>query len=283
MTLVSEHVRLSQQEVKQNLLEILKAFHAFADQNDIRYSLGAGTLLGAVRHRGFIPWDDDIDVYVPRPDYDRIVEAAKGGWHSGSLRFTGFEIDGFPMPFIKMIDSSVRVIDHATKPSIPLHLWIDIFPMDGVPDDEKMARQYLKKTRLFIYLIKAGNYKFFGAGRTRAKRIAKMVVIPFVKMFDLNTWAERKLIDTAQSIRYETAQNVCDVAWNAYGVGEIIPRKKFEKMRLAEFEGCEFFATEGYDEWLRGMYGNYLELPPENKRVSHGVVAERVIARKGQR
>lgn len=272
---MGEQEYLSQQEIKSGLLEILKAFHEFAQLNDIRYSLGAGTLLGAIRHHGFIPWDDDIDVFVPRPDYDKIIRAAREGWNNGSLRFTGYEIDGFPMPFIKMIDSSIQVVDRATKPSIPLHLWIDIFPMDGVPDDMGAARRYLKKTRLLIYLIKAGNYKFFGAGRTRAKRIAKMLVIPFVKIFSLNSWAERKLINAARSIRYDTAKSVCDVVWNAYGPGEIISKEAFEKMTLVGFEGHEFRATDAYDDWLRGQYGDYMELPPEDKRVSHGVIAKR--------
>ena len=107
------------------------------------------------------------------------------------------------------------------------------------------------------------------------KRIAKMLVIPFVKLFGLNTWAERRLINDAKSIRYETAKNVCDVVWNAYGPGEIISRKAFEEMTLVSFEGHKFYATANYDSWLRGLYGNYMELPPESKRVSHGIVAER--------
>ena len=272
---MNETAHLSQQEVKRGLLEILDAFHEFALANDIRYSLGAGTLLGAIRHEGFIPWDDDIDVYVPRPDFDRIVKLAKAGWSNGSLRFTGFEIDGFPMPFVKMIDTSVQVVDRATRASVPLHLWIDVFPLDGVPDDEEQACRYLKKTRLLVYLIKAGNYKFFGAGRTRAKRIAKMLVIPFVRALRLNTWAERKLIETARSLKYDDSSNVCDVVWNAYGPGEIMPRSAFELMTSVNFEGREFRATSAYDEWLRGMYGDYMKLPPEEKRISHGIVARR--------
>lgn len=266
---------LAEDEVKSEILNILMGFDAFARENGIRYSLGAGTLLGAIRHHGFIPWDDDIDVYVPRPDYDRIVEMARAGWAEGPLRFTGFEIDGFPMPFVKMVNSSIKVFDRATKESIPLHLWIDVFPMDGAPSDPAEASALLRKTRLLVYLIKAGNYKFFKAGRTRAKRIAKMLVIPFVKLLGLNTWAERRLIATARSRRYEESELVCDIVWNAYGTGEIIARADFERTVPVQFEGRAFPATAAYDRWLKGLYGDYMRLPPEEQRVSHGVMAIR--------
>lgn len=272
---MSNKIQLSRAETKEKITDILIAFDEFAKANNIRYSLGAGTLLGAIRHQGFIPWDDDIDVYVPRPDYEKIVAMAKAGWASGDLRFTGFEIDDFPMPFIKMINSSIEVVDRATRKGIPLHLWIDIFPVDGMPDDPMQARRLLKTAKILIYLIKAGNYRFLGAGRTRAKRIAKMIAIPIVKACHLNSWAEYRLISIAKSNRYEESKTVCDVVWNAYGVGEIIDRLDFEEMSPVRFEGRGFPATTSYDKWLKGFYGDYMALPPKEQRVSHGVIAMR--------
>lgn len=275
----SDGKRLTDSEVKEGILRILLAFDEFSRENGIRYSLGAGTLLGAIRHEGFIPWDDDVDVYVPRPDYDRIVEMAREGWSSGDLRFTGFEVDGFPMPFVKMVDTSVEVVDRATKESIPLHLWIDVFPMDGVPADPAEARALLRRTKVLVYLIKVGNYKFFGAGRTRAKRLAKVLAAPFVILIRLNTWAERRIVAEARSRPYEESEYVCDVVWNAYGPGEAIAREDFERTVRVRFEGHDLPAASGYDGWLRGMYGDYMRLPPKGDRVSHGVVATRVESR----
>lgn len=262
------------EEVKEKELDILLAFKQFAEKNNICFSLAYGTLLGAIRHKGFIPWDDDIDVVVPRPDYDRIVSLAKEGILLGPYKFTGYEIDKFPMPFVKMVDTRISVEDHATKKSIPLNLWIDIFPLDSVPSDPDAFIGLYKKVYFLRSLIKVGNYKFWGAGKTRAKRFAKMIAMLPVKLFRLNDHAERKLLALAQSTGdYNSATHVAAIVWGAYWAGEQLEKSIFEELIVIEFQGRFFPAPAKWDSYLTSLYGDYMTLPPEEEQYNHGVKA----------
>lgn len=267
--------KLSMDEVKRRELEILLAFDSLAKEHGVRYSLAYGTLLGAVRHKGFIPWDDDIDVMVPRPDYERLLGLIRDGSLGASeFEFVGYELGNFPMPFIKMVDPSIRVHDIATKNNIPLNLWIDIFPLDGVPADEDAWAEACGKAQTCKNLIKVGNYRFLGAGKGLGKRIAKMVAMPFVMLLKLNDEAERDVIELAKGDpSYEKSQFVADVVWGPYGTGERFSKTLLSGFVTIDFEGHLLSALAGWDAYLRGIYGDYMQLPPVGKRVAHGVEA----------
>lgn len=264
---------LSHEEVQRCLIDILDTFDRIARNNDIRYSLGAGTLLGAARHKGFIPWDDDIDLYVPRPDYDRLVEMARSGLSIGTKRLVGFEIDNYPIPFMKMVDMIVHVNDPTVRKGLEQHLWIDIFPLDGLPDDAREVDRLLRRAGLLRYLVKIGNYKLFGAERSTIKVLGLATVMPLVRLFRLNNWAERRLIELAKTIPYNESKTVGNIVWNAYGAGEAVARTAIDQTSPMQFEGSSYFATKRYDEWLRGMYGDYMVLPPEEQRTAHSIKA----------
>ena len=267
--------KLSMDEVRQRELEILLAFNELAKEHGIRYSLAYGTLLGAVRHRGFIPWDDDIDVMVPRPDYERLLELVRdGALGDGEFEFVGYELGNFPMPFIKMVDPSIRVHDIATKNNIPLNLWIDIFPLDGVPADDGAWGEECGKAQTCKNLIKVGNYRLLGAGKGLGRRIAKMIAMPFVMLLKLNDRAERDVIESAKGgLSYEKSQFVADVVWGPYGTGERFCKSLLDSFINVEFEGYQLPALAGWDAYLRGIYGDYMQLPPIDKRVAHGIEA----------
>ena len=231
--------KLSEKEVKQHEFDILVAFDEYASGRGLAYSLGYGTLIGAVRHEGFIPWDDDIDVLVPRADYEKIVEDARRGFQVGPYRFTGNEVDGFPMPFVKMIDTRVAVHDSATKES-----------------------------------IKVGNYKFIGAGKTFLKRLVKMALMPFVMAFGVHKRAEGKIIALAKNCGQSDSPYIGNIVWGPYRHGEILPAAMFDEYTTVTFEGREFPAMKDWDGYLSSIYGDYMKLPPENERFSHGVDAE---------
>ena len=267
--------QLSSDEVKAKELEILVAFDQYAKDQGIPYSLGYGTLLGAARHKGFIPWDDDIDVVVLRPYYDRIVSAARNGESISGYKIVGYEVNSFPMPFLKLVNPEITVKDHATKDTIPLNLWIDIFPLDGCPSDVEAFDKQFRKSYLYRAFIKTGNYKFIGAGKTRAKRILRMAAVPFVSLLKLNDWAEKKLaLLLRNNTPYEKADTYANLAWGNYERGEMIRTDMISGFEELEFEGRKFSVIAGWREWLTGLYGDdCMELPPEDKRVSHGVQA----------
>ena len=266
--------KLETEEVKRYELELLLAFDEYAKQNSIAYSLGYGTLLGAARHKGFIPWDDDIDVIVPRPDYDRIVEAAKSGLEINGYKFVGYEIDKYPFPFLKLVNPNIVVKDAPTKDNIPLNLWMDVFPIDGCASDSESFNKQFSKAYFYRALIKTGNYKFLGAGRTRGKRMLKMLAMPFVTLFRLNDIAERRLLKFAKNnVPYDEADTYANLVWGPYENGEMISKEMMSGFTSLEFEDYDFPAIAEWDKLLTGLYGNYMELPSEEARVSHGVQA----------
>ena len=268
--------KLTMEEVKARELDLLYAFDEYAKENGFSYSLGYGTLLGAARHKGFIPWDDDIDVIVPRPQYNRIVEDAKKGIDVRGYKFIGYEVDGFPMPFMKLVDPKVTVKDHATKDRIPLHLWIDVFPIDVCFADIKAFDKQYSKAYVCRSLIKVGNYKFIGAGKSRKTRILKMIAMPFVTLLRLNNLAERQLqkLLKKDNTPWDEAETYANLAWGPYGHGERISREMISDYVPMEFEDGTFPAITGWEKWLSGLYGeDFMQLPPEEKRISHGVEA----------
>ena len=132
-------------EIKIELCRMLKELDEYLGEHGIQYSIMSGTLLGAVRHGGFIPWDDDIDIAVLRKDYDRLIEILRKNKRIGEeLEISGYEVDKTDMPFLKVYNKSIAVKDNLAKD--PSELWIDIFPFDNVPD--RGTRSYCQCVRL---------------------------------------------------------------------------------------------------------------------------------------
>lgn len=127
-------MRLTEDELKQGLLEILCEFDSVCRKLGLRYSLYAGTLLGAVRHQGFIPWDDDIDVMMPRPDYERLLTSEEAFSSPFELAFSGK--GGYMYPFAKLFDLRIRAQEQSLEGIYSENLWIDIFPVDGLASKE---------------------------------------------------------------------------------------------------------------------------------------------------
>ncbi len=143
-------------EIQTIELNILTKSVDLFNTNNISYILAGGTMLGAVRHNGFIPWDNDIDIFVPREDYDRIKDvftAEKAANLGLSIKIPGME--EHPFPFIKIYDTSTVVIDEMISEQYPLHIWIDVFPLDHFPDSDILHRLYLFTIRIFRTALKS--------------------------------------------------------------------------------------------------------------------------------
>lgn len=245
------------EESKKLMLDILINVASFCDYHDIKYSLGYGTLIGAIRHKGFIPWDDDIDIIMMRDDYERFVSTYKDERYkiiSGEEQINHTHI---------RISDSKTVLKY-TKPTAQstlykAGLWIDVFPIDKVPDSQIDFKKFKNRITKLCELRLFGDV---GSYNTYKGRIAKTIV-------KRSSGILRKYI-YRNMVRYnkKDTQTVANLALY-YSRVPPFPIQYMSDYIDVEFEGHSFKAISQYDSWLKGIYGDYMQLPPEDERVAH--------------
>ena len=271
--MVDERCRvLTTDEVKDIELKLLIEFDRLCKENGLYYVLCGGTLLGAVRHKGFIPWDDDIDVLMPRKYYDRLLNVKNidlsslpeyvelASWKSGSTDY----------PFIKLIDKRTVIDSKYNDDRKTNHLWIDIFPIDGNPESDIELKKLYRKSKFYrrILLLKMAR---LGQGKSFIKRAMK----PALKLLFLPVsikWICKRIDALAKTYDVESSKYLGGVVWG-YGTCERIDKESFLHPVSIEFEGHFFNAPSNYDEYLTNLYGDYLKMPPVEKRVTHEMMA----------
>ena len=262
-----DEVVLGVRDVQVIGLELLDAFDAFCRRHGLRYYLCGGTLLGAVRHGGFIPWDDDVDVIMARPDYDRLVKLCEAGEIAPDTQFACLENGRFPRPFARVYDLKTQVQRKYHKPVSGAHVWIDILPIDGLPKEEK------KLKRLYGVRFYINKYNFWamwkpGTGNRKRIVLRHWRYCWFAMPIGAMRWA-RLLDRMGRSRPYETFDTVGCFTAGRYGPGEAMPKEAFEIPVKVSFEGRELETMSCWKEYLTGIYGDYMSLPPEDKRVPH--------------
>ncbi|WP_026524639.1 MULTISPECIES: LicD family protein [unclassified Butyrivibrio] len=268
--------QLTLQEIKDTELNILLEFNKICDENGFTFYLCGGSLLGAVRHKGFIPWDDDIDICMPRPEYDRLAALVreqklnKPDW----LEIVCYENGTSRFPFIKILDKRTIVRNEFFKDSDYDNVWVDLLPVDGLPDDDEEVRVLYQKMFRYRKLVQMKYIRPF-----KAKSLAKMITKPLLAMFAqlINTDRyNKKLVDAARYNGFDASKRVGIVTEGLYGVREAIPREAYLKSIDVEFEGHTFKATSYWDEYLHNLFGEYMTLPPVEKRKTHEMKAYRI-------
>lgn len=248
-------------EVKNIQIEILDAVAEFCDKNKIQYWLDSGTLLGAIRHGGYIPWDDDIDIGMLRPDFDCFMQ--KFNKENSRYKFVCRELDkGCPYPYGKVLDTNTVLYEPDEK-GIKICINIDVFVYDNAPDDEeKCKKMYDYRDRYSV--LNALQHRMI---RTSGfmKNIVKSVGYVGVNIFPKGYFA-KKIVDNSKKYATQDTRTV----GNFTSVSRIIGEKAiFSSFTKVKFEGKEYSVPKGYEQWLTCFYGDYMQLPPEEKRVSH--------------
>jgi len=256
--------RLNIDEVKSIELEILRYVKDICNANKLRYYLCAGTLLGAVRHKGFIPWDDDIDIALPRNDYMKLIDILKNDHRYGSLSI--YNNKDYYYPFAKIVDTSTILIEHTMEyPIEGLGVYIDVFPIDGLPQNNIIIRYHMNKLKIFRKMLFLSLKRDCPKSSNAIKYIIKYVVWIFSKIIG---W--RKLIRYVERLGTKYDYNNGDKVGcivSGYYEKEIVNKEVFEDSVDLEFEGVMFPAPIGYEEYLTSLYGDYMKLPPEEERV----------------
>lgn len=260
---------LSVNDIKARLFDILVYFKHVCDENKIRYSLAYGTLLGAVRHGGFIPWDDDVDVCMPRSDYERLIEILSDREHERfKLLYAGNE-PTYYYNFAKIVDSETTVTEIGSKQISGYGLFIDIFPLDNCPSDAKKFNSLLKQIRRISRFRSASVCNGNSPVMSSAKNALRRAVAPFAKIFGYKYWLnkeEKKLLEYKD---IDTGSITC--LEECISFNEIMSKDTVSFDGKIMFENEEFSCFSDCEGYLYGRYGNYMELPPENERVPrHG-------------
>ena len=253
-------------ELQSKLVEMLHWFDGFCIKNEFSYYAVDGTMLGVARHAGFIPWDDDIDVCLPRPDYEK-MKSKFGNTQIGKyyLEMPNSNDEAFASPYAKLYDTSTTLIEHYQKPLIR-GVFIDIFPLDSLSCDEGDAIKKLAK-------IKRKQYFFMSrvVAYSSRRKVYKNLAIIFSKIIPHSIVSNKQLrieIDAlCKSEKYDINKwgGMCLSDW---GRKEIMPLSVFGKPTRYKFENIEVFGVQNFDTYLTRVYGNWEMLPPEAKRVS---------------
>ena len=258
-------------ETQQAALEILHTVAQICEEKNFRYYLVYGTLIGAVRHNGFIPWDDDVDIMMPRPDYDKLIDYLRE--HIGEYPhlevFNRETCQAYPYMITRISDDRYEIIMENEKP-FGMGVFIDIYPYDGLGNDQKEAVRFGMKGDRLSSLCYQATRDHFAIETTTSffRKCIKMPVYLFCRLCGKERFQD-ELEKLARVKPYDESRFVGCVIWLSWGVKDMYLRKWFEGYTYMPFEGYRFRVPADYDKILRHTYGDYMQLPPEEDRVGH--------------
>ena len=249
------------------LLQMMKWLHGYLEKENIRYFALGGTALGAVRHQGFIPWDDDMDIGVPRADYERLKEISKTMPQDSPYRLEfPLENEDYDYTFAKLYDVNTTLVEN-TKREAKRGVYIDIFPLDGAGNRLEGSRKILKKINIQrkIFIAK---YNCL----SKKRKFYKTFVIFCVRAAPAFISGKRAIMQRIEKLckknEYEESVFVGNL-FGAWGEREIMPRETLGVPKLAQFEDMQIYIPENHDEYLTYLYGDYMTPPPPEKQKSH--------------
>ena len=270
-----ESKALTLEEVHQGSYEILKAFSKICDEQGWKWFLHYGTMLGAIRHKGFIPWDDDIDIMMPRPDYDQFKHYFME--KSESLYplklFDKETVKEYPHLLPRVSDQRYHLI-FDNEVDYGIGLFMDVYPLDGVGNDKDTAIKLTRKTKRLASLCFLTSRKKYATDNTdsKLKMIIKFPAYLWARLMGSQHYINR--INTlTQTFSYKDSKYVACAAWPSgkkYGrERDVFEKRVFDTTEMVRFEDGEFPVPIGYDEFLSTTYGDYMTPPDEAGKKTH--------------
>ena len=259
--------KISLAQVQRVELDLLHKIAEICDAHDIRYYLATGTLLGAVRHKGFIPWDDDIDLLVPRPDYEKLLELLKSGILVAPYSFSFLDDDTHHLPFLKIFFNPSKVIEQKLLPEYrESKIWMDIFPLDGLSGSPTTIRfnYWLERQLKSMLYTVITNPKTLGGHQ----RLGTYIIRPLAKLIGVRRIGRWMDSYAKSRCEFSQARIVGNLIW-AMTPKEVINKEVFLETVNLPFEDGMFHCPSCYHEYLEALYGDYMTPPPVEKRREH--------------
>ena len=251
--------------LQKKCLEILVYFKKICDENKLTFYLAGGTAIGALRHKGFIPWDDDIDVFMPRPDYEKLTRIWTEVADTSRYVFIRSSRNvNYHHHAASIVDVNTTWIEERNENNdVPQGVMIDVIPLDGCPDSN---------FRRFFQLYNALKFAVFNVQRlpeNKNKKIycaTKIVLGIFRSKWIRDTiWISSEKRMTRYG--FYSNKNITELIGELYGMVEKHPLEDFATTIEVDFEGYKMPLMKGYDAYLKSVFGDYMQLPPLEKRV----------------
>lgn len=248
-------------ELKTIQLEILQQVHEHCVRNKIQYSLAYGTLLGAIRHEGYIPWDDDIDIMLTRPNYDKFMRTFKHSY----LVAKCLECDkSFPLNYGKVYDTRTVLQEQLTM-SWENAIFVDVFCIDGIGTEYNQAKKFCKRIKnIHHYAIIKQLVVSKSRGLLKNLQLVALksflIIIPYKQII-------KYLVKLNKKYGFDNSKYVSDLSWGDPNM--VFEKSLFSNYKSIVFENRSFLIIREYEVFLTAAYGDYMKLPPEDKRCTH--------------
>lgn len=259
---------ISFDEMRKIEFDVLKFFAKFCDEKGLDYGLGYGTLIGAIRHKGFIPWDDDVDVNMKRCDYDVLIKTFNDYAINSPYRLISPYDKGAKHSFVKIIDTrTIKIEDGIKYKDFYYGIDIDVFPVDGTPDDEEEYKSWFNKLKS-IY-----QKHYLSVQAIEGKFITKLKIFVKKALLLLTFNTKNRILKKAKRLHdlypYDKSKFVREAECAYSYDGGRIEKTYFDDAVSVDFEGEKFKAFSGYHQILTAIYGDYMKLPPKEQQITH--------------
>lgn len=243
-------------DLQSKILDIMKEIHSICIANDIKYTLCGGSMIGAVREKGIIPWDDDIDIFMTPDNYQKFVQIAKE-YKSDKIQFLLPSNKNFIYPFIKAVDKNTTLIEKITSDHMKytMGVFVDIFPLVSVKRVKNKLRTFSR-----FYILKCMLAKLAKTDLLTIQKIVK----PFVALIPVSIFKKLLLMYNKSAKKSKFYYDP-----DGYSTKAVFPKEWMNEYTLMPFEDTEFYVMKEYDKYLTQVFGNYMQRPPVEEQASH--------------
>ena len=268
---------LDLRDIQLEAFKILLSFVDVCKKNNLTYYISGGTYLGAVRHKGFIPWDDDIDVAMPRKDFNHFIAIAKEQLPS-EYSLNRFTVNSDSLWYVLKIENPCfHLLNCTAKRKMNVNLWIDVFPLDGLPENTLLRKIHCIHLLILRGLYKLAYFDLIVDYSNKNRPLYENIIIWISQYIKLSKFINgrkvmKKIDDTLSKYDFYNSKYIMNFM-GSYKFKSIMNREEiYAEGREYDFEGVKLNGPKDYDAYLKKIYGEYMQLPPVNQRNWHKTV-----------